>query len=353
MLDRRQLFSKIAGCGAAMALGGLSVRSAFAQSTDSVGVAWLRLACTGQSFVGEGAGHGAWSGLMMRHELFNAGAETIEALSANVLDASYLGVTPAIAAISRGLPAKIYTGGHKRGMGLVVRGDSPIKSLADLRGKTISTLGRGSLPDMQIRVTAAELGIDPDRDFNLLTLPSSDAVTALAKGSIDGLMNCPEWPQVALTSIPGARMVLSDKDNTLWHGAETQCVVVIVKDSFAKEKRRTLTKLLQVHVKASETMITSPDEAAKIIAKYEGAPADATRLALSHMDVTPVPSVRSLMKWRDKMFEFGLVKRKAKMNELVDLGPLRDALVELGNKQWLGDLDKEQALLAEISSKET
>lgn len=348
------LMAKIMGSGAAIAGGAFALpfQSAFAQSKDEVGVAWLRLACTGQSFVGEGAGHGAWAELLVRHELFNAGAETIEALAAGVLDASYLGVTPAMAAISRGVPAKVYIGGHKRGMGLVVRADSPIKSVRDLRGKTVATLGRGSLPDMQLRVTAKELGLDPDRDFSLLTLPSADAVTALSKGSVDALMNCPEWPQVALTSIKGARFVASDMDGTLWHGPDTQCVVVIVKEKFAKENPSALKKLLRIHVKASRLMIDSPKDAAKIISKYEGAPPDATLLALSHMNVTPVPSVDSLLKWRDKMLEFGFTKRKARVGELLELAPLREVLVEAGEKEWLADLDKQIRIFEEVRRKE-
>ena len=233
-IDRRRLLSlmtQIMGAGAAMQLGGPFVGTALAEAKkDEISVGWLRLACTAQSFIGGAEGHGDWVQLVMRHELFNAGAETIEALGAGAIDSSYLGVTPAIAGITKGLPTKIYAGGHRRGMGLVVPADSPIKSIKDLRGKTISTLGRGSLPDMQLRVTASEAGINPDTDFNLLTLPSSDAVTALSKGSIDGLMNCPEWPQVALTTLKGSRFVVTDIGGSLGHGPETQCVVVVVKE---------------------------------------------------------------------------------------------------------------------------
>lgn len=319
---------------------------------DELNIGWLRLACTGQSFVGEGAGHAVSQQLLMRHELFNAGAEAVEALSAGVLDASYQGVTPAIAAITRGTPAKIYAGGHMRGMGLVTLADSSIKTIADLKGKNVSTLGRGSLPDMQLRVTAIEHGLDPDRDFNLITLPSSDAVNALSKGGVDALMNCPEWPQVALTQIEGARLVVSDMDGTLWHGPDTQCVVVIVRTDFAAEKPSTLKKLLRVHVKASRTMIDEADQAADIISKMEGAPVEATKLALQHMHVTPVPSIESIVKWRDKMLEFGLTKEKIKLAQLVDLQPLREALEEAGEEKWLVDLDAQIQLLEQIKEQE-
>ena len=353
--SRRHFFGvmgRIMGAGALMAGGAVPFGNAFAQAKDSIGVGWLRLACTGQSFVSAGAGHGAWQELMLRHQLFNAGAETIEALSAGVLDSSYLGITPAIAAISRGVPAKIYVGGHKRGMGMVVTGSSPIKSIKDLRGKNVATLGRGSLPDMQLRVTAKEFGLEPDRDFNLITLPSADAVTALSKGGVDALMNCPEWPQVALTSVKGSRFVATDIDNTLWHGPNTQCVVVIVTEAFAKKSPTILKKLLHVHVKASRMMVQDPAESARIIAKYEGAPPQATQLALKHMYVSPVPSIDSVVKWRDKMNEFGFTKRKAKIDELVDLAPLREVLVEAGEKEWLADLDKEIALLNDVRKRE-
>lgn len=352
--DGRRQFVRTMGriMGAGVSLGALPAGLLAQPAKDSIGVGWLRLACTGQSFVGEGAGHGAWQQLMLRHELFNAGAESIEALSAGVLDSSYLGVTPAIAAITRGVPVKIYTGGHMRGMGLVTVADSPIKSVKDLKGKTVSTLGRGSLPDMQLRVTAKEHGIDPDRDFNLVTLPSSDAINALAKGSIDALMNCPEWPQVALTTIKGSRMIATDMDGTLWHGPNTQCVVVIVNTTYATKNAAVLKKFLHVHVKASRTMLDQPDKSADIIAKMEGAPPAATKLALSHMYVTPVPSVESIMKWRDKMVEFGFTPRKVKMANLLDLRPLREVLVESGETKWLAELDREMKVLDEVVARE-
>lgn len=338
--------------GIGMSFSALPTR-VFAQSTqDELNIGWLRLACTGQSFVGDGAGHGAWQQLLMRHELFTAGAEAVEALSAGVLDASYQGVTPAIAAITRGVPAKIYTGGHMRGMGLVTVADSPIKSIADLKGKTISTLGRGSLPDMQLRVTAQEHGLDADRDFNLVTLPSSDAINALSKGSVDALMNCPEWPQVALTSIKGSRFVASDMDGTLWHGPNTQCVVVIVRSEFAAKNASTLKKLLHVHVKASRMMLNEPGNSADIISKMEGAPVAATKLALEHMHITPVPSVESILKWRDKMVEFGFMQKKMKMADLMDLKPLHEVLREAEETEWLADLDKEMKLLEQINERE-
>lgn len=339
----------IMGVGASFAA--LPTR-AFAQSAkDQLNVGWLRLACTGQSFVGDAAGHG-WQQIIMRHELFNAGAEAVEALSAGVLDASYQGVTPAIAAITRGVPAKIYTGGHTRGMGLVTVAGSPIKSVSDLKGKTVSTLGRGSLPDMQLRVTAKEHGLDPDRDFNLVTLPSSDAVNALSKGSVDALMNCPEWPQVALTSIKGSRLVASDMDGTLWHGPNTQCVVVVVRTDFATKNVSTLKKLLNVHVKASRMMIDEADKSADIISKMEGAPVAATKLALEHMHITPVPSVESILKWRDKMVEFGFTPKKMKMADLLDLRLLHEVLMETGESKWLADLDHEMKLLDQINKQE-
>lgn len=338
--------------GAGVSLSALPTRL-LAQSTQSeVDIGWLRLACTGQSFVGDGAGHGAWQQLMMRHELFNAGAEAVEALSAGVLDASYQGVTPAIAAITRGVPAKIYTGGHMRGMGLVTVAGSPIKSIKDLKGKTISTLGRGSLPDMQLRVTAKEHGLDPDRDFNLVTLPSSDAINALSKGSVHALMNCPEWPQVALTSIKGSRLIASDMDGTLWHGPNTQCVVVIVRTDFATKNADTLKKVLHVHVKASRTMLDEPHKSADIISKMEGAPIEATKLAMEHMHITPVPSIESIVKWRDKMVELGFTPKKMKLADLLDLRPLREVLVEAGEDKWLADLDGEMKLLAQINEQE-
>lgn len=67
--------SRIRGAGVSLGAvpSGLFAQAASSAVQDSIGVGWLRLACTGQSFVGDGAGHGAWQQLMVRHEMFNAG----------------------------------------------------------------------------------------------------------------------------------------------------------------------------------------------------------------------------------------------------------------------------------------
>ena len=43
---------------------------------------------------------------------------------------------------------------------------------------------------------------------------------------------------------------------------------------------------------------------------------------------------------------------QAKLDELIDLAPLREVLAEAGEKEWLADLDKEIQLLNEIRKRE-
>ena len=58
---------------------------------------------------------------------------------------------------------------------IVVRKDSDIQSLAQLKGRSLSTLDPVSLCSVLVRSHLSKAGIDPDKDLDLVTTPSHNA----------------------------------------------------------------------------------------------------------------------------------------------------------------------------------
>lgn len=89
---------------------------------------------------------------------------------------------------------------HKSPFGIVVPVDSPVKSLADLKGKTIGVTAVGSSSDVQLRGYIRQLGMDPDKDFQIAGLGPA-ILPAFERGQVPA----------AIMLAPALTKVLADK----------------------------------------------------------------------------------------------------------------------------------------------
>jgi NitT/TauT family transport system substrate-binding protein len=67
----------------------------------------------------------------------------------------------------------------------VVRNDSPIHSIEDLKGKTLATNERGSAVDMAMRAILAKHHLQPSRDVNIIEVRFPDQKAMLKEGKVD------------------------------------------------------------------------------------------------------------------------------------------------------------------------
>jgi len=116
---------------------------------------------------------------------FAAAAPLLEAAKVGGIDAGWCGDAPFTFATASGAPIKaiLATRSGQEQLAIVVRGDSPAKSLRDLVGKRIAT-GRGSIGHQLVLALLEKNGLKPG-DVDLVFLPPADAGTALRSGSID------------------------------------------------------------------------------------------------------------------------------------------------------------------------
>lgn len=116
---------------------------------------------------------------------FPAAAPVAEALSANAIDIGYLGDAPFIFANANGGDARAIAVNRydPYAVALLVPKDSPIQTIKDLKGKSI-TANKGSIGQLVTLRAIERAGLKPE-DVQFKFLPPSDGKLAVANGSVD------------------------------------------------------------------------------------------------------------------------------------------------------------------------
>jgi sulfonate transport system substrate-binding protein len=119
--------------------------------------------------------------------VYPAAVNLHEALKANAIDIGQAADSPTVSAIAGGSKIKVVANFSNGGLGssLVIPAGSPIRSIQDLKGKTISPTTRGSVAHYLVLGVLKKAGLTPS-DVKLAFLTPTDASAAFQTGSIDG-----------------------------------------------------------------------------------------------------------------------------------------------------------------------
>lgn len=138
-------------------------------------------------------------------------AAALQAGSTNLAQANHVSM---ISGVSNNLPVQFVTEGTrgpKGTSGLVVAGDSPIQSGADLKGKKIGVVATGSVSDLTTNARLAEFGLTPS-DVTYVNVPVANLISSVSSGQVDAV-----WLDEPITSnaiSQGDRLVLDAFDGT-------------------------------------------------------------------------------------------------------------------------------------------
>jgi sulfonate transport system substrate-binding protein len=130
---------------------------------------------------------GALEGLPYRvvFSTFTSGPPQVEAATAGKIDFAITGNTPPIFGAASNAKVKVVSAYDGGGTGdeILVHADSPIKTVADLRGKTIA-VGKGSSGHGNILGQLDKAGLTPS-DVKLVFLQPADALSAFTQKQAD------------------------------------------------------------------------------------------------------------------------------------------------------------------------
>jgi sulfonate transport system substrate-binding protein len=133
---------------------------------------------------------------------FTSGPPQVEAATAGKIDFAITGNTPPIFGAASNAKVKVVSAYDGGGIGdqILVRADSPIQTISDLRGKTIA-VGKGSSGHGNILGQLDKVGLKPS-DVNLVFLQPADALSAFTNRQADAWAIWDPYTAQAAAQIP-------------------------------------------------------------------------------------------------------------------------------------------------------
>ncbi|WP_186067726.1 aliphatic sulfonate ABC transporter substrate-binding protein [Burkholderia gladioli] len=198
--------------------------------------------------------------------------------------AADFGSTAGLAAVlgrANGNPIRaVYVFSRPEWTALVVRKDSPIHTLADLKGRKIAAT-RGTDPFLFTLRALHTVGLTRD-DVELVNLQHPDGRTALANGQVDAWAGLD--PHMAAAQVDdGARLLYRNVGFNTYG-------FLNVREAFASQYPQAVTRVLKVYEKARLWIIAHPDETARIVADESKISLPVAKLQLQRNDFSdPVP----------------------------------------------------------------
>ncbi|CAB5280208.1 aliphatic sulfonate ABC transporter substrate-binding protein [Burkholderia multivorans] len=208
----------------------------------------------------------------------------LEYLNSGAVDFGSAAGLASVLARANGNPIHaVYVFSRPEWTALVVRKDSPIRSLADLKGKKIAAT-RGTDPFLFTLRALHTVGLTRD-DVELVNLQHPDGRTALANGQVDAWAGLD--PHMAAAQLDdGARLLYRNV-------AFNTYGLLNVRDAFARQYPEAVTRVLQVYERAREWIVAHPDETARIVADESKVSLQVATLQLQRNDFgDPVPGER-------------------------------------------------------------
>ncbi|KEF33308.1 ABC transporter substrate-binding protein [Deinococcus sp. RL] len=250
-------------CALALALG---LGAASAQGASTVRLGYFPNLTHAPALIGleRGTFQRALGKVKLDARSFVSGTTLTEAFAAGQIDLAYIGPGPAINAATRGMPLQIIAGASEAGAVLMARGDSGIRTHADLAGKRVAVPSLGNTQDISLRHLLKEEGLRPQTDGGTVTITPvapADIAAAFAGKRVDAALVPEPWG--ALLQAQGHRLIGNEK--TVWRGGQYPTTLVIVNTRFAQANPTLLANFLKAHADAVAYLNKNPAAARTLI----------------------------------------------------------------------------------------
>lgn len=238
---------------------------------------------------------------------FNNGGDLMTAMASGEVDVGYVGITPVLSSIEKGVPVKVISGVQTEGSGIVVSNSSGITSVQDLEGKSIATLGEASIQYMLLKYYLNQNNIDiKDLKVSAMKVPSMN--DALKSNQIDGMLT---YEPFVTTAVENGNTELVDSSEII---PGHPCCVVAASDDFLKEHPDEAKKIVEIHANATKYVQEHPDDAVSQLPKDIVANPDIEKKSLSGINfVSGLDDA-----YKQNVMDF--------MNIEVDLGVLKEKI---------------------------
>lgn len=245
---------------------------------------------------------------------FPAGPQLLEALNGGSLDFGITGEAPPVFAQAAGVPF-VYVGADRaapQGEAILVAKDSPIRTVADLKGKRVA-FNRGSNVHYLLIAALEKAGLKFS-DIEPSYLAPADGRAAFARGSVDAWVI---WdPYLAAGQAATQARVLADAT-----GLARNPQFYLASAAFAKSSPDLVRAVLSETGKTDGWAETHQADVAKLLAPHTGLSLDVLHVALARLGygVEPITPgiVASQQRIADTFFEAGVLPKKISVRAAV------------------------------------
>jgi sulfonate transport system substrate-binding protein len=257
--------------------------------------------------------HFAPQGIAVKWIEFSSGPPMMEAMNVGSVDYGAVGDSPPVFAQSAGA-AIVYAAGEPitNGQGILVQKDSPIRSIADLKGKRIGFTKGSSAHNIVVRtLEKAGLGY---ADITPVYLTPPDAGPAFANGSIDAWSI---WdPYFAIGEIKqNGRILVNASEIT-----KTNSFYIANRD-FAKAHGPLLQQIIDVTSSSAKWAEAHRSEVAKSLSAVTGIPLDIQTVAANRSSFAVGPVTDDIVATQqgvaDRFYKLGLIPKPIVVRDAV------------------------------------
>lgn len=178
---------------------------------ESIRIGYIPIADCLQLYVADELGYFKAQGLVVEKTPLNGGALIAMAVEGGELDAGWSNTASLAIAQDRGFDFAILSPGafeqapDRREHSLLVAKSSPIRTVADLKGKTVGINALGNINEIAVAALAAQHGLSV-KQMRLVEIPFPQMEAALTSGHVDAVLTLE--PFVTIARNRGATRVL-------------------------------------------------------------------------------------------------------------------------------------------------
>jgi sulfonate transport system substrate-binding protein len=257
--------------------------------------------------------HFAPQGIAVKWVEFSSGPPMLEAMNVGSVDYGAVGDSPPIFAQAAGA-AIVYAAGQPitNGQGILVSANSPIRGIADLKGKRVGFTKGSSAHNVTVQ-TLEKAGLTY-ADITPVYLTPPDAGPAFANGSIDAWSI---WdPYFAIGEIKqNGRILVNASEITKTNS------FYIANREFAKTRGAVLQQIIDVTSSTAKWAETHRDEVAKALSAVTNIPLDIQTVAANRSSFAVGPVTDDIIATQqgvaDRFFKLGLIPRPVVVRDAV------------------------------------
>jgi NitT/TauT family transport system substrate-binding protein len=205
---------------------------------------------------------------LLRAEGFNdiryvplpAGTNTPEGIASGQIDFGSNFAPVLLSGFDRGIPITVLAPVH---VGCFeVFGNESVRSIPDLKGKSVGVQALGSPEHLFLSVIAGNVGIDPNSEIHWIAGGSANPMQSFADGKIDAFLGFPPQPQELRAKHIG-RIILDSTVDRPW--SQYFCCLLAGNRDFVRKYPVATKRATRAILKAADLCATDPARAARQI----------------------------------------------------------------------------------------